>query len=284
MVTDPDTDAARLGFISPLVIGHRGAAGHAPENTLAAFEEAAKLGIKTVEFDVRLTRDGVPVVLHDRKVNRTTDGRGKIDRKDLSETRKLDAGSWYGSAFAGQRIPTLKETLETCLKLGLTPDIEIKAEKGREVEVAEATMAVATAVWPKDRDPPLVTSFSEEALQVAKERAPDWPRGILYFRRPSDWRDQVDRVGAVAVGVYGPLVGKSKVKELAGSGCAVFIYGTDDPSRAKKLVAAGASTIITDTPRAIGDALIADLKLGLGPTPSAKSRQPRSAHKVGSHA
>src|SRR5580704_12278143 len=90
----------------PPVIGHRGAAAQAPENTLAGFRAARALGCAWVEFDVRLTVDGVPVVCHDDKLDRTSNGRGRISKLPLAAIRMLDAGSWFGPAFAGERIPT----------------------------------------------------------------------------------------------------------------------------------------------------------------------------------
>lgn len=95
-----------------LVIGHRGASGYAPENTFAAFDRALGLGADGVETDIRLTRDGVLVLLHDNTVDRTTDGRGHLADMTWSEVQKLDAGGWYGATYAGQRLPSLEELLD----------------------------------------------------------------------------------------------------------------------------------------------------------------------------
>ena len=95
-----------------LVIAHRGASGHAPENTLAAFKRAVGLGATFIETDLQLTRDSRFVAMHDGTVNRTTNGQGKVHDMTMAELRRLDAGSWFGSEFAGERIPTLDEILE----------------------------------------------------------------------------------------------------------------------------------------------------------------------------
>ena len=95
-----------------LVIAHRGASGHAPENTLAAFKRALALGATFIETDLQLSRDSHFVAIHDDTVNRTTNGQGKVHDLSLAELRRLDAGSWFGSEFTGERIPTLDEILE----------------------------------------------------------------------------------------------------------------------------------------------------------------------------
>ncbi|MGH7411421.1 MAG: glycerophosphodiester phosphodiesterase family protein, partial [Candidatus Methylomirabilis sp.] len=95
-----------------LNIAHRGASALAPENTMAAFEKAIELGADVIELDLHLTRDGELVVIHDDTLDRTTDGRGPVHGRSLEEIRRLDAGRWFGQAFAGERIPTLSEVLD----------------------------------------------------------------------------------------------------------------------------------------------------------------------------
>jgi len=127
----------------PRVIGHRGAAAHAPENTLASFRKAAALGVEMVEFDVKLTRNRVPVVIHDDTLDRTTDGSGPIANSDFAAVRMLDAGRKFAPEFRGERVPTLDEVLTVALELGLAVNIEIKPCPGREVETAEVALAAA---------------------------------------------------------------------------------------------------------------------------------------------
>jgi glycerophosphoryl diester phosphodiesterase len=96
----------------PRIIAHRGAKANAPENTLVAFKRAYDEGARWVEFDVKLTADGHPVLIHDEMLERTTDGRGEVRTKTLAEIQALDAGSWFAKAFAGERVPTLAEALD----------------------------------------------------------------------------------------------------------------------------------------------------------------------------
>src|SRR6478736_8242354 len=109
-----------------LVIAHRGASGHAPENTLAAFRRAVMLGASFIETDLQLSRDARFVAIHDDTVNRTTNGQGKVHDLTLADLRRLDAGSWFGSEFAGERIPTLEEILEFAKKHDVVFYLELK--------------------------------------------------------------------------------------------------------------------------------------------------------------
>ena len=111
-------------------IAHRGASRCAPENTLAAFEAAIRQGVDAIELDVRLTEDGVPVVLHDDTLDRTTDGQGPVDALSYQLLRRLDAGAWFGSAFRGERVPTLTEALE-CARGRCGVNVEIKVDRKR---------------------------------------------------------------------------------------------------------------------------------------------------------
>src|SRR5208282_785001 len=120
----------------PPVIGHRGAAAYAPENTLAGFCVAKSLGCAWVEFDVRLTADDEPVICHDDRLDRTAGVRGCISKLPLAAIRQLDAGSWFGGSFTGEHIPTLDEALLCCRKLGLGVNVEIKAGRGRGASTA----------------------------------------------------------------------------------------------------------------------------------------------------
>jgi len=109
-----------------IVVGHRGTVKFAPENTVSAFRKAIELGADLVEMDVRETKDGHLVLMHDSTVNRTTDGSGKVGAMTLAEMRRLDAGSWFGSEFKGERVPTLREAL-VAIRGRVLPDIDFKA-------------------------------------------------------------------------------------------------------------------------------------------------------------
>ncbi len=232
----------------PPVIGHRGAAAHAPENTLASFRAAAALGCRMVEFDVRLSADGVPVVFHDDSLERTTDGAGAVAACPLAGLRRLDAGRWFAPAFAGEPIPTLAEALVLCAGLGLAVNIEIKPEAGAEATTARAAMAVARAAWPPGLPPPLVSSFRPAALAAAALAAPDWPRGLLVGGVPADWRQRAEALGCVALHADEAGLDQAAVAAVRAAGLAVLAYTVNDSARAEALWRAGVAAVFADAP------------------------------------
>ncbi len=161
----------------PLILAHRGASAYAPENTLAAFRLAAEMGADGVELDVRLSADGVPVVIHDATVGRTTDGYGTVSQLTLTELQALDAGSWFSPDFAGQRLPTLQEVLEV-LGDRLLFNVELKGSSWRDRGLEAAVLAVIEAQGMLDRV--LISSFDPFALRRMKRLAPRLPVALLY--------------------------------------------------------------------------------------------------------
>lgn len=233
----------------PPVIGHRGAALRAPENTLAGLREAARLGARMVEFDAKLSRDGVPVLFHDEMLERTTDGRGPVERAPLAALRALDAGSKpHGPAFAGERVPTLAEGLRACLALGLAVNMEIKPCPGRELETAAASLRVLREVWPASAPAPLVSSFEVPALLAARRIAPALPRGYLIYDRPPDWRAIVAAVEPATLNVCWEKETPESLAEYRATGLPVLVYTVNDPARARALFAAGVAAVFTDAP------------------------------------
>lgn len=225
----------------PPIIGHRGAAGLAPENTLASFQTAAALGCRMVEFDVRLSADGVPVVFHDATLERRTDGRGAVGAHTLEQLRRLDAGG-------GEAIPTLAEALRLCLDLGLMVNIEIKPDPGVERPTAQAALARARDLWPADRPTPLVSSFSAAALAAAAEAAPHWPRGLLVETVPPDWRERAAASGCIAVHASHAELAAATVGEIKHAGYAVLAYTVNSRARAETLWRWGVASVFTDRP------------------------------------
>lgn len=233
-------------MILPRLIGHRGAAGLAPENTLASFRRAQAAGVAMVEFDVRLTADGIPIVLHDDDLGRTTDGHGPAAALTLADIKRLDAGSWFGPAFAGEPVATLAEVLELCRALGLAVNMEIKPDRGREAETARAALILAASLGPET--PPLVSSFERPCLEVARDLVPAWPRGLLAERLPEDWRDQAADLGCIGVGLDQRHLDTDQISAVRAEGLAVLAYTVNDPARAAVLWDAGVTAIFSDFP------------------------------------
>lgn len=231
----------------PSVIGHRGAAAFAPENTLASFRAARARGLAMVEFDVRLSADGVPVVFHDDRLERTTDGSGAVGRHTLAQLKRLDAGRWFAPAFAGETIPTLAETLLLCRELDLAVNIEIKPDRGRDRPTALAAIETAAEVWPAERLPPLVSSFRPAALAAAAEAAPAWPRGFLTGQATAAARMHAHTLGCSAIHVSQRWLSAASVAMLRAEDFAVLAYTVNDPLRARTLWDRGVAAVFSDS-------------------------------------
>ncbi len=240
----------------PRIIAHRGSPRAAPENTLASFRRAAADGAKWVEFDAALTLDGRVIVFHDDTLERTSDGAGIIAKTPFDALGTLDAGGWFAPEFCGEPIPTLEETLEALASLGLGFNMELKVDLGREVELAACALPIADACWPANAPVPLISSFSRQAVAAAKESAPDWPRGLIFDRRPDDW-PEVGQILELATlnGNYQHLT-RECVAEMDDSGYAVLAYTVNDPARADELFSWGVKAVFTDVPGDMLRALI----------------------------
>ncbi len=236
------------GLDLPPIIGHRGSAGLAPENTLASIRRAHEEGAGWVEFDVKLTKDGVPILMHDDRLGRTTNGKGKVALTTHDEIRGLDAGSWFAPEFAGERVPTLRATLELCIELSLGMNVELKPCPGREEETARIALSMLDEAWP-DRlnlPPPLISSFDEKALAAAKSIAPDRLRGCLVTRVPRAWQTRMERFGCWTLNVSNRWIRKTHVEAARHAGVPVLVYTVNDPDRAAALLEMGVTSIFTD--------------------------------------
>jgi glycerophosphoryl diester phosphodiesterase len=246
---EPDNLRSGLSLpslILPPVIGHRGAAARAPENTLAGLRRARALGVAWVEFDVRLTADGALVLCHDARLDRTTDRTGKVADHRLATIRECDAGSWFGPAFAGERVPTLREALALAVELGLGVNIEIKADSGREYATAAAVADIIKRLGPV---PPFyVSSFLPAAVATLRDLAPEAPRGILFRAVPSGWADIAKRLGVVAIGADHRKLRPCRVAEIREAGYRIAAYTVNDPARARLLFAWGVTSVFSDMP------------------------------------
>ena len=241
-----DASPARAMPQLPRVIGHRGAAAVAPENTLASLRRAKELGAAWVEFDVKLTRDGAAVLMHDESLERTTDGQGEIALTTLAELQKLDAGAWFDPAFAGERVPTFADALALCGELGLGINVEIKPCPGREAETARVAVETLIELWPEDRPVPLISSFAPVCLAVARDLAPAVPRGFLADRLPARWQQQLDAYGCSTLHLNDRRTSQQQRAAVLAAGVPLVLYTVNDPGRARELLEAGVAALFTD--------------------------------------
>jgi glycerophosphoryl diester phosphodiesterase len=228
------------------VIGHRGAAAAAPENTLASLRKASELGARWVEFDVKLSRDGVPVLIHDERLERTTSGRGEVALTTLAELEGLDAGAWFAPEFRGERVPTLEAALSLCAELGLGINVEIKPCPGRAAATARATVETLLRCWPKTLAAPLISSFEPACLEVARERAPDMPRGYLAVALPRRWREALETYRCSTLHLSARRLVPGQRAAVVAAGVPLLLYTVNQPNRARRLLEAGVAAIFTD--------------------------------------
>jgi glycerophosphoryl diester phosphodiesterase len=237
----------------PPVIGHRGAAFHAPENTRAGFRTAKVLGCSWVEFDVRLTADHALVVCHDDVLKRTTGARGRISRLPLEAIRRLDAVSWFGRGFAGEPVPTLNETLLLCRELGLGANVEIKAERGRGPATAAAVAAVLARLA-TELPPVLISSFLADAVAEAAASIPAIPRGMLWRKLPRNWRTIAERLGCATIHCGQADLTEADAAKVCRAGYQLLAYTVNDPERARQLYSWGIASVFSDSPDIIAAA------------------------------
>ena len=178
----------------PKVAAHRGAGKLAPENTLAALRLGYAHGYRMVEIDVKLSADGVAFLLHDATLDRTTDSRGRADAHTWRELAQLDAGAWHSPAYAGEPLGTLAGAARWSRAHGVAVNIEIKPMPGRERETGAAVALDAQTLWKGAQIAPLMSSFSDVALDAAREAAPELPRAFLVDQWRDDWRDCIVRL------------------------------------------------------------------------------------------
>lgn len=242
---------SELSIHFPRVIGHRGAVGHAPENTLGGIRKAADLGATWVEFDVALTKDNVPVLMHDDTVDRTTDGSGNLADMTLQDVRALDAGRWFSDAFAGERIPTLTETIRLLDTLGLGANVEIKPTPGRETETGRIVAKQVADEWPNSLRAPVFSSFQVESLVAAQQAAPAIPRGWLMRRPGKDWEDQARTLDCLSIHCNHRALDSKIASEIREAGYHLLAYTVNDANRALKLFDWGVESVFSDYPERI---------------------------------
>ncbi len=230
------------------VIGHRGAAAYAPENTLAGLREARRRGCRWVEIDVRLTRDGVPVLMHDPALDRTTSGRGKLDTHDATSVARLDAGGWFAESFRNEPPPRLEEALDLLRELGLKVNLEIKPTTGSPRAKADAIGRTLRADRRHREVVRVISSFSEEILEGLRESLPEIPRGLLLRRPEGDWPTAVRRLRCASVHLWHGMVAPEVIATARREGVKVLAFTVNSPERARELFSLGVDAVITDVP------------------------------------
>lgn len=238
----------------PRWIAHRGAGKLAPENTLAAFRLGARHGYRMFECDAKLSADGVPFLMHDAALGRTTNAREIFGPAASptggdhawSELARLDAGGWHSRSYAGEPLPTLENISRFCMANGHCLNIEIKPTPGAERRTGEVVARHADRLWNNAPVAPLLTSFRPEALRGALDTAPNLPRGLLLDTPDKGWLETALSLECAAVVCNHAMWDASTVTQARSAGLRCLSYTVNDPWAAQRLIDLGTDGIITD--------------------------------------
>jgi glycerophosphoryl diester phosphodiesterase len=231
----------------PLWVAHRGAGRLAPENTLAAFRLGAAHGYRAFECDVKLSADGVPFLLHDATLERTTSGRGVAGELDWSALSRIDAGTWHSRAYAGEPLPSLQALAAYLHANAFALDLEIKPTPGTEHHTGQVVGREAARLWAGADAPPLLfSSFRPEALAGARETAPHFPRALLLDTLWPGWLDVAQQLGCSAVITNYNVTSAQALGQIHGAAMRGLVYTVNDPAPAAWLQSIGIDGIITD--------------------------------------
>jgi glycerophosphoryl diester phosphodiesterase len=230
----------------PLWIAHRGAGKLAPENTLAAFRTGATQGYRAFECDVKLSQDGVPFLLHDDSLDRTTTEQGLAGHRPWHALSQLDAGSWHSRAFAGEPLPTLQAISQFVQHNGFALNVEIKPTPGQEFVTGQAVAAAALRLWPAGSKQLLFSSFKPESLSGAQQIAPAIPRALLLDELWSGWWDVAQALGCVGVVTNYKIMDAALLARLHAAQLRGVCYTVNDTNEAQRLLQLGIDGLITD--------------------------------------
>jgi glycerophosphoryl diester phosphodiesterase len=240
-----------------VVIAHRGASAAAPENTMAAFRKAVDVQAEMIELDVMLSRDGVPVLFHDADLDAKSNGQGPLGDLDIEQLRRLDVGSWFSEAFAGERMPTLEEVLAWAAGR-ISLNIEIKTEAWRESLDESVEPKVVELVRRHGMERHVIfSSFDYRVIRRLKTLAPDLPTAVLYEPSQSEGLDPVSLVrslGADGFNCSWRELTPEWLASLKREGIPVLIYTVNDRERMDSLISQGVSGIFSDHPDLLREA------------------------------
>jgi glycerophosphoryl diester phosphodiesterase len=238
----------------PWLIGHRGASGSAPENTMAAFRLAIEQGAGFLETDLHLTRDAHLVAIHDATLERTTSGRGFVKELNLAELLELDAGSWFAPDFAGERIPTLEQVLAFARETDIGLFLEIKQESAWGIEHS----LVGSLRSAGESHRVVVLSFSEGILRNLRRLDNTLMSGLLFDSMPGGVADLIERALSIGVRQLAPrldLLSPELVAAARQHDLQVVVWTANLPEEMRASIAAGVDGIMTDFPARLRDLL-----------------------------
>jgi glycerophosphoryl diester phosphodiesterase len=238
-----------------LIVAHRGASGTAPENTLAAFQQALDIGVGALEMDVHLSRDGEVVVIHDATVDRTTNGTGNVSDLTLSQLKKLDAGSRFAPQFAGEGIPTLQEVLDLAQgKVIIEIELKTTTPWPTPLERKVAELVVRNGL----EDKVIIQSFNPLALFYLRRINSDIARALLYHERlplPLRQRWLVPLARPQVMHPSASMATEEHVRKMQRHGHPVVVWTVDDPAEMETMIERNVDGIMTNRPDVLKEVL-----------------------------
>lgn len=198
-----------------------------------------------------LTADGVPILIHDETLRRTTGGRGRVADLEWAAVSRLDAGTRFHPAWAGEPVPRLADALALCAALGLAVNVEIKPAAGHAAETGTVVARGVQDAWPPGL-PLLFSSFSEEALAAAAGVGGPWPRALLVKNIPADWQARLGALGCTALHARAADLSAQRMEELRAAGVPVAAYTVNSAREAERCFALGAAALFTDRVDSLG--------------------------------
>ncbi|MFA9556866.1 glycerophosphodiester phosphodiesterase [Evansella sp. AB-rgal1] len=229
-----------------IIFGHRGSAGTYPENTMESFKAAYEAGAEGLEFDIHLTKDLVPVVIHDETINRTTNGEGWIKDLTLEQLKTYDAGNWFDNSFKGATIPTLDELLQWVSTTSLLLNLELKSGLVRYPNVEKIVLEYLTKYDVKERT--IISSFNHYSLVEINKLDPEAETAILFMEGIYEPWNYARSIGASGLHCYLPVAAPDLLQGAQKAGMPVRPFTVNEEKHMYALIKGGCSAIITDYP------------------------------------
>lgn len=233
-------------MIKQRVIGHRGLAGKAPENTAASIRLAKQKGLEWIELDVTQTADLQLVMFHDERIDRCCDGRGNLAELSLAELQTLDFGSWFSPSFAGETILTLEQALTLVQQNGLKLNLELKVHPELPWQMLVSDTALMLDRFNLDPSNLLVSSFYRETLIAFHEARPEYPTGILLEEPIEQWQHWAAEVDAVSVHCGHEQLTDEFINQVLEQQFLLMAYTVNDPETFLTLRAKGVHAVFSD--------------------------------------
>lgn len=228
------------------LIGHRGAPGIAPENTLSSFVQAAKLGLNWVEFDVQQCQTGEWIVMHDETLERTTNGNGRVEKVSYDYLKNLDAGTWFNPEFKNEPIPLLNTALACLNTLKIHPNIEIKATKPKSKKILQDFLEQIQISWPTTLPQPLVSSSDLKTLEQLRTLSPTLPLGYIVQDHFETNLDRIIEYHLDTLHCHYSIANENTLQMASEKDIPLLIYTVNKPEQIESLVAMGAYGVFSD--------------------------------------